>query len=93
MVYYFMNVDLKVIRKAYKYWVDLNFSLSVDMGCRGIGLPEAIYKNLAYHALNLTKSSTLLGYAKDDNGNLIEVKGTANFHSDLTSFSPNTSCY
>ncbi|WP_410681300.1 Bsp6I family type II restriction endonuclease [Avibacterium paragallinarum] len=96
LTYYFeeneetMTVELDTIKKAYQNWKDLNEIISNEMDSRKVNLPEAISENIACYALGYTRNMDSTGDAKDKFGNLIEVKATANFNSDLSSFSPET---
>lgn len=77
-------------KEAYKHWKQLNNIISNDLESRMVNFPEAISENIACSALGYTRNNTSVGDATDANGNLIEIKATSNYHSDLTSFSPVT---
>jgi transcriptional regulator with XRE-family HTH domain len=85
-----MAVTFDTIKQAYQSWKSLNEIISNQMDSRKVNLPEAISENIACHALGYTRNMTNTGDATDKFGNLIEVKATANFHDDLSSFSPDT---
>lgn len=85
-----MAVELRTITKAYHSWKSLNEIISDEMDSRKINLPEAISENIACYALEYERNMDSSGDARDKFGNLIEIKATANFNSDLSSFSPNT---
>ncbi|WP_439328520.1 Bsp6I family type II restriction endonuclease [Lonepinella sp. BR2357] len=85
-----MTVEFDSIKDAYHKWKSLNEIISEDMDSRKINLPEAISENIACHALGLTRNMDSSGDATDAYGNLIEIKATSNFNSDLSSFSPDT---
>lgn len=86
----YMAVELNTIKQAYQKWKALNEIISNEMDSRKVNLPEAISENIACYALGYTRNMDSTGDAKDKSGNLIEVKATANFNSDLSSFSPVT---
>ncbi|MFW2177887.1 MULTISPECIES: Bsp6I family type II restriction endonuclease [unclassified Moraxella] len=86
-----MVVDFEIIKQAYQNWKALNLIIGQDMASRKVNFPEALSENIACTALGLTRNMTgVTGDATDENGNLIEIKASANFNSDLSSFSPNT---
>ena len=85
-----MSVEFSSIKKAYHSWKNLNEIISNDMDSRKVNLPEAISENIACYALGYTRNMDITGDAIDSFGNLIEIKATANFNSDLSSFSPKT---
>lgn len=85
-----MAVELQTIIKAYQSWKSLNEIISGAMDSRKVNLPEAISENIACYALGYERNMDRTGDARDKFGNLIEVKATANFNSDLSSFSPDT---
>lgn len=85
-----MAVKLNIIKQAYQKWKDLNEIISNEMDSRKVNLPEAISENIACYALGYTRNMDSTGDARDMFGNLIEIKATANFYSDLSSFSPET---
>lgn len=85
-----MTVELNTIKKAYQNWKSLNEIISNEMDSRKVNLPEAISENIACYAMGYTRNMDSTGDARDKFGNLIEVKATANFNSDLSSFSPET---
>jgi len=85
--------DLKLILESYKSWKILNINLSV-FASRSVNFPEAISESLCCYKLgyiwhNKAKVKTS-GDATGPNNELIEIKATSNFMSDLTSFSPDT---
>lgn len=85
--------DVKLILESYKAWKHLNQSLS-HFASRTVNFPEAISESLVSFELdyvwhNKTKTKKV-GDATSSNGKLVEVKATSKFHSDLTSFSPDT---
>lgn len=86
-----MIVDFETIKQAYQNWKALNLIIGQDMASRKVNFPEALSENIACTALGLTRNMTgLTGDATDENGNLVEIKATSNFNSDLSSFSPAT---
>lgn len=86
-----MVVDFEVIKQAYQNWKALNLIIGQDMASRKVNFPEALSENIACTALGLTRNMTgVTGDATDANGNLVEIKASANFNSDLSSFSPTT---
>ena len=85
--------DLKLIIESYKAWRFLNATLS-HFASRTVNFPEAISESLCcyslgYHWHNKFNTS-LSGDGTGPNGELIEIKATSNFNTDLTSFSPDT---
>lgn len=85
--------DVKLILESYKAWKHLNQSLS-HFASRTVNFPEAISESLVSFKLdyvwhNKTKIKKV-GDATSSNGKLVEIKATSKFHSDLTSFSPDT---
>ena len=87
----YINVELSVIKQAYHKWKELNDIISNETSSRKVNLPEAISENIACNSLGFTRNmGSEPGDAHDKHGNLIEVKATANFTEDLTSFSPTT---
>lgn len=86
-----MTVDFEVIKRAYRNWKDLNLIIGQDMASRKVNFPEALSENIACTALNMTRNmNNVSGDATDESGKLVEIKASANFNSDLSSFSPNT---
>lgn len=85
-----MAVEFETIKQAYHSWKKLNEIISNEMDSRKVNLPEAISENIACYALGYTRNMDRTGDARDKFGNLIEVKATANFNTDLSSFSPDT---
>lgn len=85
-----MQVKFEKIKLVYQLWKELNEIIANDLGSRKVNLPEAISENLVCYALGYTRNMNGVGDATDQFGNLIEIKATANFNSDLSSFSPNT---
>lgn len=85
-----MNVEFQTIKSAYQSWKSLNKIISGEMDSRKVNLPEAISENIACYALKYERNMDRTGDARDISGNLIEIKATANFNSDLSSFSPDT---
>lgn len=85
-----MAVEFQTIKKGYQSWKSLNEIISGEMDSRKVNLPEAISENIACYAMGYERNMDSSGDAKDKFGNLIEVKATANFNSDLSSFSPDT---
>lgn len=84
--------DLKHIITAYHYWKTLNEKLKI-FASRTVNFPEAISEALVCYALGYTwhnKANTNSSGDASFNGQLIEIKATSNFDSDLTSFSPDT---
>jgi len=84
------KVMINKAKEAYKHWKLLNEVISGDLESRMVNFPEAISENIACSALGYTRNNTSVGDATDSEGNLIEIKATSNYHSDLTSFSPVT---
>ncbi|WP_065238530.1 Bsp6I family type II restriction endonuclease [Gallibacterium genomosp. 3] len=85
-----MTIELQTIKKAYQSWKSLNQIISGAMHSRKVNLPEAISENIACYALGYERNMDRTGDARDEFDNLIEIKATANFNSDLSSFSPDT---
>lgn len=86
------NDDLKLILIAYYHWKVLNQSLK-SFASRTVNFPEAISEALVCYQLGYTwhnKTKTKNVGDASFNGKLVEIKATSNFHSDLTSFSPDT---
>ena len=85
--------DLKLILESYKAWRFLNSTLSY-FASRTVNFPEAISESLCCYSLGYSwhnkVNTKLSGDGTGPNGELIEIKATSNFHSDLTSFSPDT---
>lgn len=85
-----MAVKLAIIKQAYRSWKNLNEIIFNEMNSRKVNLPEAISENIACYALGYERNMDSSGDATDKLGKLIEIKATANFNSDLSSFSPDT---
>lgn len=85
-----MSVDFQYVQAAYRHWKALNEIISTNLASRKVNLPEAISENIACHAMGYTRNMSNSGDATDRYGNLIEIKATSNFNSDLSSFSPDT---
>lgn len=86
-----MVVDFEIIKQAYQNWKALNLIIEQNIDSRKVNFPEALSENIACTALGLTRNMTgVTGDATDKNGNLVEIKASANFYKDLSSFSPST---
>ena len=81
----------KKVISLYFNWKALNTGIKEDYS-RGVNLPEAITEPICCYVNNFNLS---LGEGSEDavvpeTGELVQIKATSNFNSDLTSFGPNS---
>lgn len=75
--------------KAYFLWRDLNAVIKNSYN-RAVNIPETITEALLCYALKFDLNKGTAGDVKDpQTSEIIELKATSNWESDLTSFSPN----
>lgn len=84
------NARFKEVCRLYFAWKDLNHAVK-SVTSRGINFPDLISEQMVCFALKLKwNKGSVAGDATDEKENLIEIKATSNYNSDLSSFSPNT---
>ncbi len=82
--------DFDLICKVYIQWKELNNNIK-KFSSRGVNFPDCISEPIVCYAFNYNwNNNNETGDATSDSGELIEIKATSNFNSDLSSFSPNT---
>lgn len=82
--------DFDLICKIYIQWKELNNNIK-KFSSRGVNFPDCISEPIVCYAFNYNwNNNNETGDATSDSGELIEIKATSNFNSDLSSFSPNT---
>ncbi|HEB9338623.1 TPA: Bsp6I family type II restriction endonuclease [Campylobacter coli] len=85
-----LEKDFDLICKIYIQWKELNNNIK-KFSSRGVNFPDCISEPIVCYAFNYNwNNNNETGDATSDSGELIEIKATSNFNSDLSSFSPNT---
>ncbi|HEB9434339.1 TPA: Bsp6I family type II restriction endonuclease [Campylobacter coli] len=85
-----LEKDFDLICKIYIQWKELNNNIK-KFSSRGVNFPDCISEPIVCYAFNYNwNNNNETGDATSDSGELIEIKATSNFDSDLSSFSPNT---
>ncbi|ECL4284516.1 Bsp6I family restriction endonuclease [Campylobacter jejuni] len=85
-----LEKDFDLICKIYIQWKELNNNIK-KFSSRGVNFPDCISEPIVCYVLNYNwNNNNETGDATSDSGELIEIKATSNFDSDLSSFSPNT---
>ncbi|HEB8062221.1 TPA: Bsp6I family type II restriction endonuclease [Campylobacter coli] len=85
-----LKKDFDLICKIYIQWKELNNNIK-KFSSRGVNFPDCISEPIVCYAFNYNwNNNNETGDATSDSGELIEIKATSNFDSDLSSFSPNT---
>lgn len=93
--WYMSNItksEITQIVEAYNLWKNLNLQIK-KFGSRTTNFPECISEALICYQLDLDWHNKVTTNKPGDasfNNQLIEIKASSNFNSDLTSFSPNT---